>query len=121
MQLPNNCKIYIATQSVDMRKGINGLSIYVANHLELNPCDAGIFVFYGCDQKRLKILYWDVNGFALWYKVLDKGKFKMDGYLAKGRFDKKSEVSAQQLSWLLSGLDLKKVDGFKPVKYTEFY
>ena len=121
MMLPSSCKIYIATKSIDMRKGINGLSLYVVSHLELNPITSGVFVFYNNHKTKLKILYWDLNGFALWYKILERGKFQIDSYIAATTNDRICVISSQNLAWLLSGLDLKKVSGFKPLKYSEFY
>ena len=63
-------RVYIATGTTDMRKSINGLSILVADQLELDPLSGHIFAF--CNRKRdiIKILYWDRNGFCLWQNHL---------------------------------------------------
>ena len=69
-------RVYIATGTTDMRKSINGLSILVADQLELDPLSGHIFAF--CNRKRdiIKILYWDRNGFCLWQKRLEKHQFQ---------------------------------------------
>jgi transposase len=96
----NSMRVYLALGSTDMRKAINGLSVLVEQALGLNPFCGDLFVF--CNRRRniIKILYWDDNGFALWYKRLEEHRFK---------WPKVSEqvltISRKQLSWLLAGLD----------------
>lgn len=96
--------IYIRTGSTDMRKSINGLSAIVQNDMELNPFESGYFVFCNKTRHLLKLIYWDKTGFALWYKRLEKDKFPWP-------MDKKEvqKLSAQQIQWLLSGIDFFKV------------
>lgn len=85
-----------------MRKSINGLSVLVEQELELNPMIEALFVFCNRNRDKIKLLYWERNGFVLWYKRLEKQRFKwlnpndtssicIDGY---------------QLNLLLDGLDI---------------
>ena len=69
-------RVYIATGITDMRKSINGLSILVADQLELDPLSGHLFAF--CNRKRdiIKIMYWDRNGFCLWHKRLERDRFR---------------------------------------------
>jgi len=67
--------VHLATQAVDMRKSINGLSVLVTDQLALNPLNGQMFVFYNRHRDKIKILYWDKNGFCLWYKRLEKHRF----------------------------------------------
>jgi len=69
-------KVHLALGATDMRKSINGLSLLVESHLEMDPFSGHLFVF--CNRRRhmLKILYWDKNGFCLWHKRLEKDRFK---------------------------------------------
>ena len=69
-------QVYIATGITDMRKSINSLSILVSDQLELDPLSGHLFAF--CNRKRdiIKILYWDINGFCLFHKRLEKNRFQ---------------------------------------------
>ena len=93
-------KVYLAVGSTDMRKAINGLSILVEQAMDLDPFSGDLFVF--CNRKCtiIKILYWHTNGFCLWLKRLEKDRFKWP----QSGTDI-VEIGAEQLSWLLAGLD----------------
>ena len=85
-----------------MRKSINGLSIIVSQLLGRDPFDGSVFVFCNRHRDKLKILYWERNGFWLYYRRLDKGKFQWPSDL-----DKQSiSLSLRELHWLLDGLAL---------------
>jgi len=73
--ISSSCKIYLCTGSTDMRKGINGLSILAQSILSAKFSDGSMFVFRGKRADRIKILWWDGQGFCLFYKCLDSGKF----------------------------------------------
>lgn len=112
---PNSGKIWIYHKSIDMRKGINGLSILVADELALNPSDGSIYIFYNKSHSRLKLIYWDRNGFCLFYKILSKERFKIPKLLSL------RAISYEQLRWLFDGLDFEKVKGFKSLKYSSYF
>jgi transposase len=69
-------KIYLACGVTDMRKSINGLSAIVENSFKLNPYEEAVFVFCNRARDRIKILEWDSDGFWLYFKRLEKGKFR---------------------------------------------
>lgn len=103
-------EVYLYLDKVDFRKSINGLIVVVEQQLELSPFCNALFVFSNKKRDKLKILYWDKTGFALWYKRLEKHKFKWpsDNNMQHMR------LSEQQLNWLLSGFD---VVGHQPLHY----
>ena len=68
--------IYLHRSPVDFRKAVNGLCELVQDELEMNPFDENLYVFCNRKRDRLKILHWDRTGFVLWYKRLEKEKFK---------------------------------------------
>jgi len=68
-------QVYVALGNTDMRKSINGLSILVQEHLEMNPLSGHLFVFCNRSRNMVKVLYWDRNGFCLWHKRLEKHYF----------------------------------------------
>jgi len=93
--------VYLHRDPVDFRKSINGLSVIVDEAMGLSPFDAGLFVFCNRRRDKLKVLYWDRTGFALWYKRLEKDKFKWP--VKHG--DTVLTLTHEQWGWLLRGLN----------------
>jgi transposase len=96
--------IYIATSPVDMRKSFDGLAAIVKNSFHKNPLDGTIFVFINRVADRLKILYWDRDGYALWYKRLEAGRFRLPAALTIGG-ESVVLISAAQLAMILEGIE----------------
>lgn len=61
-----------------MRKGFEGLSTLIGNSFDIDICSGAYFAFLNRKQDRMKVLYWDVDGLALWYKRLEKGTFSKE-------------------------------------------
>ena len=95
-------KIYLHRQFVDFRKSINGLSAIIEAELELPAMSGALFIFCNKAKDKLKILYWDKTGLALWYKRLEANKFKWPKQLHTECI----ELNEQQLNWLLEGYDV---------------
>ena len=104
IQWPNT-SIYLHRQPIDFRKSINGLAVIVQDAMGLSPFAAGLFVFGNKSRDKIKILYWDATGFCLWYKRLEQDKFKWP----RLGDDAVLNLSAEQFSWLLRGLDIAKL------------
>jgi transposase len=97
-------RIYLACGATDMRKSIDSLASLVTHAFELDPfCDAW-FVFCNRNRDKLKLLRWDNNGFWLYYRRLEKGRFEWPAAAAGER--KSRTISRRQLGWLLDGLSL---------------
>jgi transposase len=94
-------KVYLHRKPVDFRKQINGLSLLVEDGLQLNPFDEALFIFINRARNRLKILYWERNGFCLWLKRLEKDKFAWP----KHGTDDIVTLNETDLHWLLTGLN----------------
>lgn len=92
--------VYLATGVTDMRKSINGLSLIVSEQFGHAPFNGSVFVFCNRSRDKLKILYWECNGFWLYYRRLDKGKFKWPAELN----EQTVSLSLRELHWLLDGL-----------------
>jgi transposase len=105
--------IYLHREPVDFRKAVNGLMIIVEQEMELSPFDDALFVFCNKSYDKLKVLYWEQTGFCLWYKRLEKHKFK---WPRKTR-NSIMTLSEQQWDWLLSGLDITKMRGHQPLTF----
>jgi len=108
-----NTKVYLALGNTDMRKAINGLSMLVEGRLELDPFSGHLFVF--CNRRRniIKVLYWDKNGFCLWYKRLEKDVFRWPESEADVW-----RIDHRQLSWLLDGLELRQPRAHNRLSYS---
>ena len=108
-----NTKVYLALGNTDMRKAINGLSMLVEARLELDPFSGHLFVF--CNRRRniIKILYWDTNGFCLWYKRLEKDVFRWPESEADVW-----HIDHRQLSWLLDGLEVRQACAHNRLSYS---
>jgi transposase len=98
-------RVYLAKEPADMRKSFDGLSALVAGGLELDPLSGHLFVFINKRRDRIKILYWDRDGYAMWYKRLEKGSFRFPAAPATPEA-KGVEVKAADLMMLLDGVDL---------------
>jgi len=96
-------RIYLCTSPTDMRKGFDTLAACVREHLGYDPLSGHLFLFVGRDRDRMKILYWDSDGFALWYKRLEEGTFRLP---SPKRKDASVELKASELAMLLAGIDL---------------
>jgi transposase len=106
-------QVYLCREYVDFRKSINGLSIIVEQQMKLSPFSAALFVFCNKKRDKVKVLYWDSTGFALWYKRLEKDKFKWPIKLN----NEVIELTEQQWQWLLSGYDYLKFKGHQTLNY----
>lgn len=99
-------KIFVARDCVDFRKHANGLSSLTKETLGEDPLrERVLFVFFNKRRDAIKCLYWDGTGYALWWKLLEKERFKW-----KGKGDKPAiEISSKDLKWILQGVDIAKV------------
>ena len=93
-------QVYLVSGVTDMRKATNGLSLIVSEQLEHNPFDGSVFVFCNRQRDKLKILYWERNGFWLYYRTLEKGKFQWP----TEKEQQTLSLSLRELQWLLDGL-----------------
>ena len=103
MMRPNgDLAVYLHRRPVDFRKAINGLSLIVQEELLIDPYSEALFVFINRARDRLKVLYWERNGFCLWQKRLEKNKFAWP----MKHNTPTVNVSTQELNWLLDGFDI---------------
>ena len=101
--LPPSVRIHFATELVDMRNGIDGLRAVVEGALKKDPYAGHLFVFVGKSKDKVKILFWDRNGFVLYLKRLERGRFQLP-IVDERR--KHVEMEPAQLAMLLDGIDL---------------
>jgi transposase len=99
-----NIQVWVATAPVDMRKSFDSLAEVVRAFLGHDPLSGHLFVFANRSGQRVKVLWWDKNGLALYYKRIEQGTFSMPAPLAAG--DKTVAISAGDLARLLAGCTL---------------
>ena len=99
-------RIYLCVQPTDMRRGFDTLAASVKEFLRHDPFSGNLFLFVGRGKDRMKILYWDRDGFCLWYKRLEEGTFKLPSHKDA---PVSVELKATELAMLLEGIDLKSI------------
>ena len=92
--------IWIAVEPVDMRRGIDGLSLIVQQALGYSPCTGSAFIFHNRPGNRLKLLLWDANGVWLCQRRLHEGSF-----VWPKATETSFAVTQAQWQWLISGVD----------------
>ena len=116
MMFGNNTQVFIAINPVDMRKAINGLSALVAGEFSKNPLTDGLFVFSNSSRKIIKVLYWHFNGFCLWQKRLEKGRF-----IWPDNREEVMSVGVRELGWLVEGLNIGQLKAHKQLGFNQVY
>ena len=102
-------RVYACLQPTDMRRSFDGLSGMVRELLQQDPLSGALFLFRNRSRDRLKILYWDRDGLAIWYKRLERGSFQFPSDLQPKTAAAACVVSVEELTCLLDGIDLSSV------------
>jgi transposase len=104
LSLPASVRIWLATQATDLRKSFDSLAELVRQQLAGDPLSGQLFVFRNKRADRVKLLYWDEDGFVIVYKRLEIGTFRFPSADAAS-----VEIRAADLQMLLDGVDLSSV------------
>jgi transposase len=103
LSIPSNVRVYLCTAATDMRKSFDGLHTLVLQVFQRDPVDGHLFLFVNRRGDRLKMLWWDRDGLALFYKRLEAGTYQtptspddVEGV----------EIDSAQLAMMLSGIDI---------------
>ena len=102
LSLPSSVRIFLCLEPADMRRSFDGLARMTREVLQADPLSGHLFVFRNRRGDRLKILYWDRDGLALWYKRLERGVF---AFPAPGDSPRVS-VTPGELTLLLEGIEV---------------
>ena len=111
LSFPAAIKVYLCTVPCDMRRSFDGLSLLAEHVVQCNPLSGHLFVYCNRRTDRLKILYWDHNGFWLYYRRLERGHFR---WPSAGSGQTLS-ITRRQLGWMLDGLALQQSQAHSPV------
>jgi transposase len=104
ISLPHPVRIFLHTPPTDLRKGFDALCGLVTTAFGQDPTSGHLFLFVNRRRDRVKILYWDRDGLAIWYKRLESGSFQVPTASTKAA---SIEMTATQLALILSGIDLR--------------
>ncbi|MBK6517315.1 MAG: IS66 family insertion sequence element accessory protein TnpB [Polyangiaceae bacterium] len=102
---PPSVRLHVATQPIDGRKGVDSLMVIVRDVFGHDPFEGHLFVFFSKRCDRVRIVYWDRDGFAMWTKRLERGRYKAT-FAEDGRLTAAS-IEAAELALILQGLDLR--------------
>lgn len=105
-------QIYLYCEPVDFRLSYRGLSAIVECELDHNPFAGHLYAFTNKRRNKIKCLFWEDNGFVLYYKSLEEDKFKWPKCQ-----EEVMTLTGQQINWLLDGLDISAMKGHKKLHY----
>src|SRR5664279_3938099 len=111
--LSANLRYFLCCSAIDMRNGFDGLAGIVRNHLKKDPISGDVFIFLNKTRTHIKLLYWDGDGFALFYKRLERGRY--DRCTDVNELSK--EMKREELLMLLEGLSYGKMRRKKRFKF----
>jgi transposase len=99
-------EIFLAVDPVDMRKSFDGLAAAVQTVFARSALDGQLFLFFNRRRDRLKLLWWDRDGYAIFAKRLEQGTFELPPHAAEA---KQLVLDARQLLLILNGVQLASV------------
>lgn len=104
LSLPPSVRLFVATQPVDGRKGADTLMVLVRDVFHHDPLSGHLFIFFSRRCDRVRVVYWDRTGFAMWSKRLERGRFKPT-FSADGELGA-TAIEAAELALIVEGIDL---------------
>lgn len=109
--------IYLYREPVDFRKAALGLAAIVVQELEHDPFEGALYAFTNRQRNKIKCLYWEDNGFVLYYKALAEERFHWPVNDSQAVLS----LSGQQINWLLDGYDIRLLKGHKKLQYEALF
>ena len=108
LSVPPSVKVFLYSQAADLRRGYDGLAAIVKDAMDEDPLSGSLFVFVNKRGNRIKLLYWDRDGYAIWYKRLEKGMFPIPVNRTED-----FRLAHHQLAMLLEGMECTGMRGKK--------
>ena len=106
LHLSASCRYYLCCAATDMRKGFDSLSGLVSSHIKQDALNSSVFIFFNKKHNQVKLLLWEGDGFALYYKRLEKGTYELPVYTPDSN---SLSITAQQLQLILQGISLQSI------------
>lgn len=110
-------QIYVSVAPIDMRKSIDSLSALVIQEFNDNPQSGHLFLFFNRCRDKVKIIYWDRNGYVLHYKRMEKHRFIVPSLIGQTQM----MITETQLNGLLAGLDFEIMGDFSEIEYDKIF
>lgn len=105
LSLSHHCRYFLYSHPTDIRKSFDGLSGIIQNELAQNPLSGDVFIFINKRHTHIKLLTFEGDGYALYYKRLEKGTYELPGSAGA----KSMAITVSQLQLMLSGVSLKNI------------
>ena len=115
LHLSPACNYYLYLGNTDMRKGFDSLSGLVSSHMQQDVLSGSVFIFLNKKHNQVKLLLWEGDGFALYYKRLEKGTYELPAFNSENN---SLSVSSQQLQLILQGISLKSIQRRKRYQHS---
>lgn len=104
LTLPPAVRVFLCLAPADMRRSLDGLAALTREILREDPLSGHLFVYFNRRRDRVKVLFWDRSGLALYYKRLEKGTFRLSAFEAGA--SPRAEVESAELALILEGIEL---------------
>lgn len=117
LKVRSGIQIYVSLSPIDMRKSIDSLSVLVVEEFQNDPQSGHLFLFFNRGRDKVKIVYWDRNGFVLHYKRLEKHRFVVPRVVDRMHL----AISEVQLNGLLAGLNFEIMGDFNELEYDKIF
>ena len=104
LSLPPSVRVFLCLTPADMRRSLDGLAAMTREIVREDPLSGHLFVYFNRRRDRVKILFWDRSGLALYYKRLEKGTFRLSAFEAADTA--RAEIESAELALILEGIDL---------------
>ena len=109
LSISSSQRYFIYSDLADMRKGFDSLSGLVRSEFKMNPLNGDVFIFLSRSRNKIKLLQWQRDGFAIYYKRLEKGRFELPEKNDESCF----KISSQQLMLIMEGIKLSSIKKHK--------
>lgn len=109
LSISSSQRYFVYSSLTDMRKGFDSLSGLVRSEFKMNPLSGDVFIFLSRTKNKIKLLQWQRDGFAIYYKRLEKGTFE----LPKNTSENVMLISSQKLMLIMEGIKLSSVKKLK--------
>lgn len=117
LKVRSGIQIYVSIAPIDMRKSIDSLSVLVTQEFNQSPQSGHLYLFFNRSRDKVKVIYWDRNGFVLHYKRMEKHRFIVPSLIGQTQL----MITDMQLNGLLAGLDFEIMGNFTEIEYDKIF